>query len=30
LGRECTGYAERRFTLANSDAGVAVVEMTGP
>jgi hypothetical protein len=30
IGRECTGYAGRRFTLAKSDAGVAVVEMTGP
>jgi len=30
LGRDCTGYAGRRFTLAKTDAGVAVVEMTGP
>ena len=30
LGRECTGYADRRFTLARSEAGVEVVEMTGP
>jgi hypothetical protein len=30
LGRECTGYAERRFTLAKSDSGIEVVEMTGP
>jgi hypothetical protein len=29
FGRECTGYGERRFTLAKSDAGVEVVEMTG-
>ena len=30
FGRECTGYADRRFTLARSGAGVQVVEMTGP
>jgi hypothetical protein len=30
MGRECSGYAGRRFTLAKSDAGIAVVEMTGP
>ena len=30
LGRECTGYADRRFTLAKNGAGVEVVEMTGP
>ena len=28
--RECIGYAGRRFTLSKSDAGIAVVEMTGP
>jgi len=30
MGRECSGYAGRRFTLAKTDAGIAVVEMTGP
>jgi hypothetical protein len=30
FGRECTGYADRRFTLAKSGEGVEVVEMTGP
>ena len=30
VGRECTGYGERRFTLAKSDSGIEVVEMTGP
>ena len=30
FGRECTGYADRRFTLARNGDGVEVVEMTGP
>ena len=30
MGRECSGYAGRRFTLAKTDAGIDVVEMTGP
>ena len=30
MGRECSGYAGRRFTLAKTDAGITVVEMTGP
>ena len=31
FGRECTGYAGRRFTLAkNAAGGVEVLEMTGP
>lgn len=31
LGRECTGYAGRTFTLGKSQAGgVEVLEMTGP
>jgi hypothetical protein len=29
-GRQCVGYNGRRFTLAKSDAGVEVIEMTGP
>jgi hypothetical protein len=29
-GRECIGFGERRFPLANTEAGVEVVEMTGP
>lgn len=30
IGRECTGYGERRFVLAEGPAGVEVVEMSGP
>ena len=29
-GGECVGFGGRRFTLAKTDAGVAVAEMTGP
>jgi hypothetical protein len=29
-GGECIGFSERRFTLAKTDAGIEVVEMTGP
>jgi hypothetical protein len=29
-GGECIGFGERRFTLAKTEAGVEVVEMTGP
>jgi hypothetical protein len=29
-GGQCVGYNGRRFTLAKSDAGVEVIEMTGP
>jgi hypothetical protein len=29
-GAECIGFSERRFTLAKTDAGVDVLEMTGP
>jgi hypothetical protein len=29
-GGECIGFSERRFTLAKTDAGLEVVEMTGP
>lgn len=28
VGSECTGYAERQFTLAKTDAGLQVVAMT--
>ena len=28
IGRECTGYAERQFTLAKTDAGLQVVAMS--
>jgi hypothetical protein len=28
VGRDCTGYAERQFTLAKTDAGLQVVAMT--
>jgi hypothetical protein len=30
LGRECTGYAERRFTVHDGAAGIEVLDMTGP
>jgi hypothetical protein len=30
LGRECSNYGERRFTLRKDGAGVEVIEMTGP
>jgi hypothetical protein len=30
MGRACSGYAGRRFTLAKTDAGIDVIEMTGP
>jgi hypothetical protein len=30
LGRECTNYGERRFTLSKDDADFEVIEMTGP
>jgi hypothetical protein len=30
LGRECSNYGERRFTLGKDGAGVEVIEMTGP
>ena len=29
LGRECTGYGERRFTLGKDPARIDVLEMTG-
>jgi hypothetical protein len=29
-GSECIGFSGRRFTLAKTDVGVEVVEMTGP
>ena len=29
-GRQCVGFNDRRFTLAKSDAGLEVIEMTGP
>jgi hypothetical protein len=29
-GGECIGFGERRFTLAKTEAGIGVVEMTGP
>ncbi|MGH6944941.1 MAG: hypothetical protein ACREH6_12065 [Geminicoccaceae bacterium] len=29
-GGGCVGFAERRFTLARNDAGVQVVDMSGP
>jgi hypothetical protein len=29
-GGQCIGFSERRFTLAKTEAGVEVVEMTGP
>jgi hypothetical protein len=29
LGRECSNYGERRFTLRKDGAGVEVIEMTG-
>jgi hypothetical protein len=29
-GGECIGFSERRFTLAKTEAGIGVVEMTGP
>ena len=29
LGRECSGYGERRFTLGQSAAGIEVLDMTG-
>lgn len=29
-GGECVGYNGRRFTLGKTDAGVEVVEMSGP
>ena len=28
IGRECTGFAARQFTLAKTDAGLQVVEMS--
>lgn len=28
IGRECTGFAERQFTLAKTDAGLQVVAMS--
>jgi hypothetical protein len=30
LGRECSNYGERRFTLDKDGAGFEVLEMTGP
>ena len=30
FGRECSGYASRRFTLGKGAAGVEVLGMTGP
>lgn len=30
FGRECTRYAERRFMLRDTGAGLEVVEMSGP
>jgi hypothetical protein len=30
LGRECTNYGERRFTLARGATGLEVLDMTGP
>jgi hypothetical protein len=30
LGRECSAYGERRFTLGKGAAGVEVLDMTGP
>ena len=30
IGRECSGYEERRFTLGKSGARVEVLDMTGP
>jgi len=30
FGRECTGYAQRRFTLQNGAAGLEVLDMSGP
>jgi hypothetical protein len=30
LGRECSDYGERRFTLQKDGAGFEVLEMTGP
>jgi hypothetical protein len=30
LGRACTNYGERRFTLRKEGAGVEVIDMTGP
>jgi hypothetical protein len=30
LGRECTDYGERRFTLGKDATGFEVLEMTGP
>ena len=30
LGRECSDYGERRFTLQKDGAGLEVLEMTGP
>ena len=29
-GSECVGFSGRRFTLAKAEAGLEVVEMTGP
>jgi len=29
-GEQCVGYNGRRFTLAKTDAGLEVVEMSGP
>ena len=30
LGRECSEYGERRFTLAKGAKGIEVLDMTGP
>ena len=30
LGRECSNYGERRFTLRKDGAGIEVLDMTGP
>jgi hypothetical protein len=30
LGRECSAYSERRFTLEKGAAGIEVLDMTGP
>jgi hypothetical protein len=30
IGRDCSGYHERRFTLGKSPAGIEVLDMTGP